>query len=364
MKQLTVTIPAYNSEKFIEKGLQSYVYEDGSIDPRLQLIIVNDGSTDGTAGVAGTWVSRYPDNIVLIDKENGGHGSGINAGAAAAEGRYFKVIDSDDWIVTENLCSILDELEDTQADCVLTGYHTVNTASGVTLPYGTGQLVRPSSEDVSKFGENYAALRCFGSREVTLEELMEDVDNIPAAQSFHGIMYRTDFYRQTGIKMSEKVFFEDQEYAILPFAFVESVLLLPYYLYEYQTGSADQSVNFANQAKRSPDFLAVVKKMISFHLETDGLSEAQDAFIEWRLSNAAASYYATVLVKGTDKEEGRRLAEEFRAYLEENEPGVAARTERKYRAMLRLNSNKAVSKLYAWLFNSKLFAGFKKRWTR
>ncbi len=140
----------------------------------------------------------------VIDKENGGHGSGINAGIDAASGRFFKVIDSDDWIVTESLGSILDELMECHSDAVITGYHTVNTASNVILPYGTGQQLPPDRETVQKLGEEYAALRCFGSRMVTMDELMEEVDNIPAVQSFHGIMYRTDFYRDCNIRMTSR----------------------------------------------------------------------------------------------------------------------------------------------------------------
>lgn len=392
MKQLTIAVPAYNSEEYLDKCLESFVYADGSIDegsaadsgsaegsatgaesfstkagsidPRLEIIVVNDGSTDSTSEIAHGWEARFPGIIRVIDKANGGHGSGINVGIDAATGRYFKVIDSDDWVVTENIKAILDELEETETDAVITGYHTINIASDVVLPYGTGQMPAPTADEVQKFGEDYAQLRCFGSRVVNMEDLMYDVDNIPAVQSFHGIMYRTDFYRETGIRMSEQVFFEDQEYAILPFAYVEDVLLLPYFFYEYRIGSADQSVNFENQARKAPHFLTVMEKMVDFHQQAQPLPLAQDAFIIWRLSNAAVSYYATVLIKGGDKDGGREKALAFQKYLEENEPEVAERTDRKFRAMLRLNKNPLTSRAYGKLFNSKLYDKFKKRWVR
>ena len=364
MKQLTIAVPSYNSEKFLDKGLGSYVYEDGTMDPRLQIIVVNDGSTDGTLALANEWADRFPDNIIVVDKENGGHGSGINAGADRAEGRYYKVIDSDDWILTENLPAVLDALEETNADAVITGFHTVNMVSGVVLPYGTGQLPEPDEKKKAELGTEFANLRCFGKREAAFTELMEEIDNIPAIQSFHGIMYNTEFYRGTGIRMSEKVFFEDQEYAILPFAHVETVLLLPEFFYEYQIGSANQSVNFENQAKRSSHFLGVMEKMINYHKSCTGLNEAQDEFIIWRLCNAAVSYYATVLVKGSDKADGRAKALEFRSFLQEKEPEVAGRCEGKYKTMLKLNKIPGAASLYGKLFNSKFYASFKKHWIR
>ena len=174
MKQLTIAVPSYNSEGFLHKCLGSFVYEDGTMDPRLEIIVVNDGSTDNTVGVARQWQAKYPDNIVVVDKENGGHGSGINAGAKAASGRYYKVIDSDDWIVTENLSKILDCLEGTEADAVITGFHTVNIASGVVLPYGTEEGLTAAKES-------------------SLSDFMKNYEAVPAVQSFHGLMYNTQF---------------------------------------------------------------------------------------------------------------------------------------------------------------------------
>ena len=63
----------------------------------VEIIIVNDGSTDKTAEIAKNYLKNNS-NIKFIDKENGGHGSGINAGLKICEGLYFKCVDSDDWI--------------------------------------------------------------------------------------------------------------------------------------------------------------------------------------------------------------------------------------------------------------------------
>ena len=347
MKILSIAIPAYNSEEFLDKNLRTYVYEYGSrsqrMDPRLELIIINDGSADKTLEIAKNWAERFPENIKVIDKENGGHGSGINAGIKAAAGKYFKVIDSDDWIVTENLMVILDALERVEADAVICGYHTVNISNNTVNGYGTGpeKAVILSMEEFSKLKEG-----------------------CPAAQSFHGIMYRTDFYRSLELEMSEGVFFEDQEYAILPFCSVNTVALFPVFFYEYRIGSSTQSVDFKNQAGREGHFLKVMEKMIDWHLSRREISPAQDDFVTWRLSHSAVSYFATVLVKAEDKKEGREKAEAFHEELSQREPKVSALCEDKYKKMLTIGRMPGASKAYGRLFNSKLYGSFKRRWIK
>ena len=107
------------------------------VDERLEIIVVDDGSVDQTAGIADEYAKRCPEAIRVIHKKNGGHGSGINTGVEYAKGRYFKVIDADDWIVTENLNVILDQLEQSNADAVVAGFHEVDMNSGKKTAYSS-----------------------------------------------------------------------------------------------------------------------------------------------------------------------------------------------------------------------------------
>ena len=63
---------------------------------KMEIIVVNDGSTDTTAQIAEDFCLRYPDTVRLISQKNRGHGGALNAGCAAAQGRYLKVVDADD----------------------------------------------------------------------------------------------------------------------------------------------------------------------------------------------------------------------------------------------------------------------------
>lgn len=103
-KLLTVVIPAYNAERYIKYTLDSLcsgcrkqaVYDHSN---ELEILIVDDGSTDGTGDIADQYADKYPEVVRVIHKENGGQWfPGINCGIQEASGRYMKVVDADDWV--------------------------------------------------------------------------------------------------------------------------------------------------------------------------------------------------------------------------------------------------------------------------
>ena len=104
-KILTVTIPSYNVEAYLEDCLESFVNSEVMDD--IEVLIVNDGSSDNTAKIAQRYVDKYENTFRLINKENGGHGSTINTGVREAKGKYFKVVDGDDWVDTRSFISCI-----------------------------------------------------------------------------------------------------------------------------------------------------------------------------------------------------------------------------------------------------------------
>ena len=79
----------------------------------VELIIVDDGSTDGTASIADEYAEKYPSIVKAVHKENGGHGSAVNTGIENASGLFFKVVDSDDWVKESEYQKILAFLRET-----------------------------------------------------------------------------------------------------------------------------------------------------------------------------------------------------------------------------------------------------------
>jgi len=115
-KILTVVVPTYNAEKYLRDNLESFKIPELMED--LEILIVNDGSTDHSLEIAEEYVRQYPDTYRVITKENGGHGSGINCGIANARGTYFKVVDADDWVGEKAFCDLVRTLKTSNADVV------------------------------------------------------------------------------------------------------------------------------------------------------------------------------------------------------------------------------------------------------
>ena len=94
MKLMTAVIPCYNSAAYMSKAIETLL--TGGND--MEIIIVNDGSSDDTQRIGESYQEKYPRIVRIVSQENGGHGEAVNTGLANATGLYFKVVDSDDWV--------------------------------------------------------------------------------------------------------------------------------------------------------------------------------------------------------------------------------------------------------------------------
>ena len=94
MKLLTIAVPCYNSESYMENCVNSLLPGGDEVE----IILINDGSKDSTPQIADRLAAEDPGIVKVVHKENGGHGSGVNAGIEHATGVYYKGVDSDDWV--------------------------------------------------------------------------------------------------------------------------------------------------------------------------------------------------------------------------------------------------------------------------
>ena len=99
MKHLTITVPCFNSEDYLERCLDSLVIGGEQVE----IIVVNDGSTDRTGEIAERYARQYPDIVTVVHKENGGLVSAWQAGVKASSGAYLGFVDSDDWVEPDML---------------------------------------------------------------------------------------------------------------------------------------------------------------------------------------------------------------------------------------------------------------------
>ena len=123
MKILSIAVPCYNSEAYMEICIESLLTGGEEVE----ILVVNDGSSDRTAEIADAYAEKYPTIIKAIHQENGGHGEAVNAGIRNATGLFFKVVDSDDWVDYEAYMKILKKLRelaggDTVLDMFIANY--------------------------------------------------------------------------------------------------------------------------------------------------------------------------------------------------------------------------------------------------
>lgn len=240
MKLLTVTIPAYNMEKLLPCCLNSLTAA-GCAD-ELEAIIVNDGSMDGTLAVARDYEKRYPGMIRVIDKENGGHGSGINAGIKAATGRYFKVLDADDWFDSDALKKLLAILRDCSAELVTTGFCCVDADSLRVTEQRSPVLGGPMDEGLYDFDEVCGNMFA----------------------RMHSVTFRTDILKDNNIRIDEHKFYVDMEYILLPVPYIKKVYVSEFPLYMYRLGANGQSVSLASMRKNIDHHLSVMQRVLTF----------------------------------------------------------------------------------------------------
>ncbi|MBR1748107.1 MAG: glycosyltransferase [Clostridia bacterium] len=243
-KILTIAIPAYNMEKYLAETLKSMIAE--TIMDDLEVIIVDDGSADKTAEIAAEYVKLYPQTFKLISKENGGHGSALNKGLELATGKYYRPIDADDWVDTDSLVYVINDLKKHNVDMVITNFRKVLEKSGKTINVRCNNVYnrREIMEGKVKSEDN---------REINIYDyeydFNRDLYDYAPQYLYHFVTYRTALLKEHNIKFSEKVFYDDMEYDIYPLPYVKTVLPIDRYLYMYRLEREGQSVEDASFIK-------------------------------------------------------------------------------------------------------------------
>ena len=240
-KLLTVVIPSYNVEKYLPEILPTYL--DDALIPDIELLIVNDGSKDRTAEIGARYQAQYPQCVRLINKENGGHGSTINTGIDNARGKYFKVIDGDDWVDTGALKTLVERLKGLDCDAVLSPF--------VMVEDGTGRIAGKTEYGELTDGGMYS----------------EDVLVRIARQkkyAMHAMTIKTGIIRKIP-RISEHCFYVDMEYIAYPLEFIRSVAYVDAPVYQYRVGSAGQSMAMANMIRNRQMHMRVLQNLIDFY---------------------------------------------------------------------------------------------------
>lgn len=238
MKLLTVTIPCYNSQEYMEKCIKSLL-PGGD---RVQIVIIDDGSKDATGEIADRYAAAYPGIVTVVHQENGGHGEGINQGLKHAEGTYFKVVDSDDW-VGEDYLRFLDMLaaceENGGVDLFVTNYY---------YEHADGKGNR------SICYANALPTDCIftwaDTKPFQIHQLL----------TIHSCTFRTALLRDRTKALPKHVFYEDNLMVYQGLPYVKKMYYSNIDLYRYYIGREGQSVQRDVMTRRYTHQLLVTQK--------------------------------------------------------------------------------------------------------
>ncbi len=242
MKLLSVAIPSYNSESYMRNCIESLLPGGEEVE----IIVVNDGSKDGTAAIADEYAAKYPTIVKAVHQENGGHGEAVNAGLRNATGLYYKVVDSDDWVNKEAYLKILETL---------------------------AKLVK-SGEMIDMLISNYVYEKEGRARKKVMQYrsafpkdqvfTWDDVKFLHVGQYIlmHSVIYRTQMLKDCALELPKHTFYVDNIYVYHPLPYVKKMYYMDVNFYRYFIGRGDQSVNEKVMIGRIDQQLRVNKILI------------------------------------------------------------------------------------------------------
>lgn len=246
-KLLTIVVPAYNMEKYIQRCLDSLAIKE--IMDVLEVLVINDGSEDSTLKIAQKYGKKYPDCFKIVDKENGNYGSAMNSGLQLSTGKYFRSLDADDWFDKEGIINFVKDLKQTDADIVVSSRFDFNERSqssikislDTSLTFGKDEVINNSITSNTSFMTNCVV---------------------------QGLTIKTDIIRQSGLRWSEGVFYTDSQFCYWPMKLVKTIRLVSKPVYVYFIGRNDQSVSVNSMRKNFRSFKIVANTIIDDYLLT------------------------------------------------------------------------------------------------
>ena len=282
--RFSIIVPVYNVKDYLEQCVASVAAQTAG---DYELILVDDGSTDGSGALCDTLAARY--GGMVIHQENMGLGGARNTGISAATGEYLIFLDSDDYIAPDMLSGLSAQIEKTEADIYSFGFMTSDGENAIApfvdpFPYGTP---------------------------LTLEHRPDLLLAMPNACCR---AFRRQLFLDSGIRFPSQVWYEDLRTTMKLFALAGSIVFLPntWYYYVQRAGSITRNINI----ERNREIMDAFEDLLSWYREK-GLFAQYAPELE-RLCIDHLYLAASVRVLRHDPK--HPLLADLRAYLKENFP--------------------------------------------
>lgn len=299
-KILSVTVPCYNSQDYMRRCIDSLLAGGDDVE----IVIVDDGSTDDTAAIADEYQAKYPSICKALHKENGGHGDAVNTGLANSSGAFFKVVDSDDRVNREAFKKLLkimrDSLEqDKNLDMLISNYV------------------------YDKQGANHKkVMRYVGILPEDTYFTWEDTKRFSVTKyiMMHSVIYRTELLREVGLNLPKHTFYVDNIFVFQPLPKVRTMYYANVDFYWYFIGRDDQSVNEDVMIRRIDQQFNVNRLMIDI-FKPDEIENKQCCKYMRNYLTMMMTISSILAILSKDKENLRKKSELWK-YLKEKEPDM------------------------------------------
>ena len=256
-------------ERYLPECLSSLMVDTATLS-KLEILVINDGSTDSSSNIAHQFESKYPESFKVIDKENGNYGSCINVGLQYATGKYVKILDADDKYDTLELQDYIHFLEKENSDMIISDYISFSEENNILNSY------------------------IYNFRGSTLKDLLSI--HHPYLQ-MHAVTYKTELLRKIDYRQSEGMSYTDQEWLFMPMSVVHSISYFNKTLYLYRVGRSGQTMEPSIYKKNFHQDICVVENIISQYCSTDHISLEEPQYqyltkrLEERIYNIYYSYF-------------------------------------------------------------------------
>ena len=268
-KILSIIIPTYNMPALLPRCLDSLT-ASGVLDD-LDILVVNDGSTDSSRAVAYSYAERYPQSIKVVDKKNGNYGSTINAALPLAVGEYVKVLDSDDWFDSQALAKYVAELKSLEQEVDVSVTHFLMIHEG-----GRTETVKY---------QNYGREPYTYGKVYNLDKVLGD--GFIRYFLMHSLTYRTQLLRDHGYRQTEGISYTDIQWSSYPFFWAGSIVFHDLVVYRYNMDREGQTMDPAVIRKSLPQLERMTMDLMDFYRKADmsDLSEARVGFLRQYFKN-------------------------------------------------------------------------------
>jgi glycosyltransferase involved in cell wall biosynthesis len=302
MKLLTITVPCYNSEAYLDKCMESLIVGGSDVE----IIIVDDGSTDSTGEMSDKYAAEYPDIVRVIHQENGGHGAAVMTGMRNSTGLYFRVVDSDDWLDKKSYLSLLSLIRE----------YSTGTMPDVFITNYVYDKVDKKRKQVIRYTKVLPQNRIF---------TWSDTGFFLPGEYFlmHSLTYNTKFLKGCNLNLPSHTYYEDNIYAYVPMAKVKTMYYLNANMYRYYIGRSDQSVQEQVMLKRIDQQLLVNKLMID-GVNIFSLPDKHQQQYLWKYVEIITTIsLILLLLSGT--EESMKKREDLWEYIQSKDPELYKR---------------------------------------